>query len=152
MTDLDTATRHSGFTAAADALAYIFGGNARVTLTSAVSGDHYTYRVAQKTNDDGSVTPFFISVLTGPDNWANYSYIGIVPDGDRTHLVPGKKGKPGTPSFVAFGWALKHLVAGAIPESLTIQHEGRCCRCARLLTHPDSIALGIGPECASKGV
>ena len=29
-----------------------------------------------------------------------------------------------------------------------IMHEGRCCRCNRTLTHPDSIKTGIGPECA----
>lgn len=29
----------------------------------------------------------------------------------------------------------------------TTDPEGRCCRCGRLLTHPGSILIGIGPEC-----
>jgi len=38
------------------------------------------------------------------------------------------------------------------PEILTqkgvdLHHEGRCCRCAMPLTHPDSIQLGVGPDC-----
>lgn len=32
----------------------------------------------------------------------------------------------------------------------TILRESRCCRCNRKLTHPESIRLGIGPECASR--
>ena len=31
---------------------------------------------------------------------------------------------------------------------LEVWHEGRCGRCNRALTVPESIASGIGPECA----
>jgi len=35
-------------------------------------------------------------------------------------------------------------------KGCTILREGRCIRCNRKLTHPDSILSGIGPECALK--
>jgi hypothetical protein len=31
-----------------------------------------------------------------------------------------------------------------------VHHEGRCGRCGRTLTVPESIESGIGPECAKK--
>lgn len=35
-------------------------------------------------------------------------------------------------------------------EGYTLLLEGRCIACNRKLTHPESIRLGIGPECRSK--
>ena len=32
-------------------------------------------------------------------------------------------------------------------KGASVYHEGRCCRCAMPLTHPDSIVLGVGPDC-----
>ena len=29
-----------------------------------------------------------------------------------------------------------------------IQHIGKCCKCGRPLTDPESIKLGVGPICA----
>ena len=35
-------------------------------------------------------------------------------------------------------------------DGYTLLLEGRCVRCNRKLTHPESIRLGIGPECRTK--
>jgi len=37
-----------------------------------------------------------------------------------------------------------------IGDGYTLLLEGRCVRCNRKLTHPESIRLGIGPECRTK--
>lgn len=34
------------------------------------------------------------------------------------------------------------------PTGLEVWHAGRCAKCRRELTHPDSIARGLGPICA----
>jgi hypothetical protein len=147
-------TSHAGFESADTALDFIFGGNATFTLSSEKTGTHFTYKVRHKPNpaNTGDSTPFFVSVLSGPDNWDNYQYIGFVPgtfSGFPTAgLVAGKKGRVDAPSFKALSWALDHLNRGTIPANLNIQHEGKCCRCARKLTRPESIEAGIGPECA----
>ena len=130
-------TSHAGFETAAAALTFILAGKATVTLTSAASGKHFTFKVT-KSKDGGA---YFVGTLSGPDNNADYQYVGFIPNrGTAPHLTAGNKGKPDAPSFKAFAWALKHLVAGNLPDQLTIQHEGRCCACNRMLTHPDSIA------------
>ena len=135
------------FDNAKDALEFIFGGRAMVTLSSAETGKHFTYKVSRK----GPDTPFFVGVLSGPDNRSDYQYIGFISH-QTLELVAGRKGRPDTPSSKAFNWALRHLVErDQIPAALSIQHEGRCCKCARVLTHPDSLRTGIGPECAKRG-
>jgi hypothetical protein len=63
--------------------------------------------------------------------------------------------KPGdisrdAPSARAFDWTWRHIARGIMPDALEIWHEGRCGRCARRLTVPESIAQGFGPECIGK--
>jgi hypothetical protein len=50
----------------------------------------------------------------------------------------------------AFDWMWTHLLRDAIPGMLEIWHEGRCGRCSRKLTVPESLKSGFGPECAGK--
>lgn len=149
--------QHDGFTTAQDALAFIGGGNARFTLTSSKSGVHYTYKVqAPKTPEGEQPKLLFVSVLNGPNNaWdGDWLYLGFIPCSGaqlEARLEAGRKGHRDAPSFLALDWALcQLLVKKQVPETLMIQHEGRCCRCGRALTHPDSVASGIGPECASR--
>ena len=147
-----TQMQHDGFTSAQDALTFILAGKARVTLTSGKTGTHYTYKVDAPKDADiyDLATPRFVTVLNGPDNsWSgDWLYLGLI--GKEGRLVAGRKGLPDAPSFKALDWALGHLNADTLPEALTIQHEGKCCRCGHALTRPESIALGIGPECSSK--
>jgi hypothetical protein len=60
------------FKTAADATA----GNATLTLSSKKTGARYTFKVkAPRANDDGRR---FVSLLTGPDNTGDYSYLGML--------------------------------------------------------------------------
>lgn len=132
-------------TDAAEAMSFIQSGNAHFTLVSKSTGTRYTYHVTE--SDDGRV--FFVSVLYGPDNTGDYVYAGIIRDGEprrtrNSKLVPDDK------RWIAFVWAYNKLTRGVLPDALEIWHEGRCGRCARMLTVPESIRNGIGPECIKK--
>lgn len=49
-----------------------------------------------------------------------------------------------------FAWFWRFLSSGRdFPETFQFWHEGRCARCGRRLTVPESIATGWGPECAA---
>lgn len=139
------------FTDAADLLRFLRGGNAKLTLRSRKTGTHFTFRVAQPWDHDANrrdtAGPFFVSVLSGPNNETDFQFIGFIPFGGES-MSAGKKGHPNAPSFKAFSWMLRHAVLGHIHPDLEVRHEGRCCRCGRALTHPTSITTGIGPECA----
>ena len=49
-----------------------------------------------------------------------------------------------------FAWFWRILNGGTFPATFEIWHEGRCAACARRLTVPQSIATGLGPDCADR--
>lgn len=121
------------------------GGNALFTVGNN-KGEHYTFKIRQPKGDN---KPFFVSILTGPQNESDYTYLGLY--NPKTKYVAlttkSKYNQESTPVRV-IRWAIKIVDSNKdIPEGYTIQHEGRCCRCGRTLTTPESIQKGIGPEC-----
>lgn len=129
---------------------FILGGKATFTLKSLQSGHHITYKVQESDNKKGF---FFISVLTGPDNWSNYSYLGTIhTHGTRLEYRYGTKSRIGSnaASAKAAAWFFGNLNAGHLAPSCEFYHEDKCCRCGRKLTTPDSVTNGIGPECMKK--
>lgn len=147
-------------TDAKTALDYLYAGQAVVTFQSLKSGAHYTYRISapSATTERGGRTVDhdtairFVAVLTGPDNTQDYSYVGTIAPG--RHYVHGRAGKArldlNAPSVRAFDWVYQRLLAGVIPDGVEICHEGRCGRCGRTLTVPESVVSGYGPECAER--
>lgn len=147
------ANEMSGRFGTADAVkTFLFGGDAILTVVSQKTGVRFTYRVAQPDAKPGDtrVPPFFVKLLTGPDNLSNYSYLGMIGDDRREfRLTKASKGNDTTPSVVAFRYLLANLVGGAL-KGIEVYHEGRCGRCGRTLTVPESIESGFGPECREK--
>lgn len=133
------------FTTVADAIAFIQAGNAVVTLVSLKTGARYTYKIRE--SKDGRV--HFVSVMYGSDNETEYTYIGILRDGEFQWTKKSKISKDDV-RWKAFDWAYANLVANRLPDVIEIWHEGRCGRCGRRLTVPESIERGIGPECSGK--
>ena len=144
-------TNTAKFTTAAAARAFMAAGNSTVTMVSTKTGTRFTYKIKAGVNPDDEI--FFVSLLGGPDNEADYRYMGRIARGKlwigRRTPKPGDVG-PDAPSAKAFAWAWERLNRGELPEVLEIWHEGRCGRCNRKLTVPSSIASGLGPECAGK--
>ena len=133
----------------AEALKFILAGNATFTLVSQKTGTRYTYRVRQPKGDNSGKIRF-VSLLTGPDNEADYTYLGIVRLGidNAVFSLTAKSKLPiSAPPVAAFQWTLKKLILGQEPPNLEIYHAGKCGRCGRTLTVPESIESGYGPEC-----
>ena len=124
------------------------GGNALFTISNP-AGEHYTYKIRKPDRD----SPFFVSLLTGPDNENSYTYIGIFePGAFDLRLTKMSKVKFDTKSVKVLRWALTVFRNGNRPPTgYAIQHEGRCCRCGRTLTTPESIERGMGPDCYAGG-
>jgi hypothetical protein len=139
-------------------LAYALAGDARFTLVSKKTGVRFTYRICLA--DDGKV--HFVKVLTGSDNETSYSYAAMLKDGK---LIQTKKSTVAAtaPSYLGIDWflrlaqrasaaalakPLREQFAKTVDNSVEFWHSGRCGRCGRTLTVPESVAHGIGPECA----
>jgi hypothetical protein len=133
---------------------FMRGGKATVTLVSVKTGRHYTYRIVRardrETGEPTADGTFFVGLLTGPDNETAYSYLGHISRDvfwtGRKYPRPGDVG-PDAPASKAFAWSWQKLAAGILPDQLHVYHEGRCGRCGRKLTVPESIESGFGPEC-----
>jgi hypothetical protein len=125
---------------------FMLAGNSRFTLKSLKSGQRFTYRIAVSDNDPKF---FFVSVLTGPDNMGDYTYLGTIRRDSYSHGSKSPIGKD-APSAMAFAWFWDVFRQGRIPTTIELWHEGRCGRCSRVLTDPVSIKSGFGPECITK--
>lgn len=138
-----------------DARAYILGGGSEthcVNVTLVGRETRYTYRVAPCRERAGL---WFVSVMYGADNESAYVYIGTlrtVAGGDIKYTHGTKSKLVATDKrSLAFAWVWDNIERGnRLPPGAEIWHDGRCCRCGRLLTVPGNVERGIGPECATK--
>jgi hypothetical protein len=137
---------------------FILAGNAYFTVRSLKTGTRYTYRVNRaRCSRCGKLDcscwahpTYFVALLTGPDNTADYTYLGMLREGRFAATRATGAQAAGKP-FAAFRWVWERLARGEYPAAVEIWHEGRCGRCGRRLTVPESVERGIGPECAAKG-
>ena len=130
-------------------MAWLRAGNAVFTVSSP-KGGRYTYKVRKKVSAAYGVT-WFVLLLTGPENTSGYTYMGVLDTHGGLRLTRASKYNRETVPVKVFEWALA-VIQGTkpLPPEYAIQHAGRCCRCGRMLTVPESIESGIGPECAGK--
>lgn len=139
----------SNMTNTADIRAYILGAHGAFTIESHKTGQHYTYRVSS-VNDR-----FFIHVMTGGAD--DYEYLGMIVDHDNPtmRVIPTRASRFNavSPTMAAVNWFMRHIaVRPEIDESIvSFYHNGRCARCGRELTDPESIERGMGPVCIARG-
>lgn len=125
-----------------DIKTFIFAGNAIFTITNTNTGNRFTYKVRKSKDNE----IYFVSVLTGSDNTNDYSFIGYIKNGLFNSSKKSRITSDST-SFKVFNWLIFNL--NKIPSIVQVFHEGKCGRCGRKLTTPESIQRGLGPECAT---
>ncbi len=119
---------------------FMLAGNAILTAVSDRTGIRFTFKI--QISKDGRV--HYVSVLTGQD----YSFLGVLfANGTYQHSIKSPIGIDAL-SNRAFRWTWGHVNTGKMPKDVTVYHAGSCGRCGRCLTVPESIAMGIGPDCA----
>jgi len=76
----DTTSFHGEGELSAESAAFALAGNARFTLTSLKSGARFTYKVSKAKAKPGDTKepPWFVAVLSGPDNTSDYEYLGCL--------------------------------------------------------------------------
>jgi len=139
-----------------DAKSFALAGNAIITLQSLKSGAHFTYKIQlphdHEPKPDFYVTSqshkpkWFVKVLRGSPDEGEWQYLGMIAGGEF-RATKASNGREQSPSFKAFSFFFKSTT---LHPELVVRHEGKCGRCGRTLTVPESIDRGIGPECASK--
>ena len=128
---------------------FLLAGKAVFTLVG--RNDRKTYRVKKKVFDDGPAR-YFVSVLVGPENTRDYAYLGEL-DPVSGHVRLTTKSTRGSHDVVYRGadWACHHIIRRIpLQAGIELLPSNRCARCGRLLTVPESIKSGLGPECAGR--
>jgi hypothetical protein len=137
---------------------FILAGNAIFTLEIGKEFSekwslplHYTYRISKKEATERFPETYFIGLLTGPNNTNDYTYMGIVQLNGNVKLTrKSKYTKDSWPYRLvvrALACVLNDKQQSLLAAGFDMHHEGRCGRCGRALTVPESVLSGFGPEC-----
>lgn len=144
---------------------WVLAGHAIFTVgTSAAAQQagfqpHYTFLIAKKklpaSGHFEASTKWFAKLLTGPDNEADYAYVGSVDEQTgavkltaNSKLTEGAKALQVLRRVLARVWADE---AGSVnANGWSLHHAGCCGRCGALLTVPESVVSGYGPECVKR--
>lgn len=134
--------------------AFVLGGNAYFTLRSKVTGARYTYRVYQgKKAKLRGVEVYYVELMRGRDNNNDYAYFGWIKDNLFMHDKQRGRVTAEANSVVAFDWFWRYVILARSEKAraiIEVWHAGRCARCGRRLTVPESLTSGYGPECIGK--
>jgi len=131
---------------------FLLAGNALLTVLNTRTQSRHTFKITApgKTAQARDEAPLlFVSALTGPDNTASYSYIGVYirSTGEFRTTVKSRLGND-DPKVLCFAWLSRNAGNMADHAHVEVRHHNLCCRCGRVLTVPASIDTGLGPECA----
>jgi len=128
---------------------FILAGKSFFTIQNKETEKRFTYKVCQATDDDKKPKDlWFVSILVGSDNDNSYQYAGIITSGGFRITAKSRITDEAT-SVKAFTWLWGMIKSNReLPEKVEFYHAGRCARCGRKLTTPESIELGFGPKCA----
>lgn len=132
-----------------DTLNFALAGNAIFTIQNEKTGNRFTFKVRLAQDTYKGQKTWFVSSLADSDNEGYYRYIGFIRAGTyraSNNLLTGMDR-----TYKAADWFFSRLLAQhPLPQEVAVHHANRCGRCGRLLTTPDSIQRGLGPECAEK--
>jgi hypothetical protein len=128
----------------------LLAGKATLTLRNPARGTHIRVQMRNRKDKAGnSSSCYFLKISLLGDGDAGYKYAGA-------YFSDSKKFKP-SPDLASdlllapvVNLILRAIDAPQILNSAEILHEGKCCRCGRKLTHPESIETGLGPECGGR--
>jgi hypothetical protein len=134
---------------------FILAGNAYFTLVSKLTGNRKTFNVRlQPVTKERPLPCYFVKLLTGSENSADesYRYLGFMYVDEGEPVFRMNENRHFANACAAFEWLI-HFIDDPIAsakffEQSEFWHAGRCGKCGRMLTDPESIARGIGPTCA----
>jgi hypothetical protein len=146
---------------------YVLGNTgtaAAITVVGKASGERRTFRFrrALKARAEGAVDSFFLDLLSGPDNIGDYTPLAELhrfPCGGVSRELRRTVGESSVAARLAGALALTLTSAGwrgeegrqaAVWAAVDFWHDGRCGRCSKGLTVPESVERGLGPECAGR--
>ena len=121
--------------------------NGTITCTNPATGESRTFRIKTQSMDSGFAPgKRVLSLLTGPDNEADYTGFAFIDDRGRVSLWRSKLDT----KFEQYGRFIERLEYHQDKHGMQVLWAARCRVCNRQLTTVESIESGIGPVCAGR--
>lgn len=119
------------------ALEFLLGGNSWFSVKNITTGNHMSYKVVLSNKSQKPI--YFVK--------AKNEFIGTL--FDKNKFVYSKKSDLSidSPEVKGFAFVFYHLIKKTLPKNVEIWHNGKCGRCGKPLTDPESVARGIGKHC-----
>jgi hypothetical protein len=134
---------------------FIFAGTAIFTVVNETTGNRFTFRVRKAGwgTSDVKSDIFYVSVLTGSDNNSCYTFLGSFFGGKNQMYRHSPKSKIGfsAVSNKVIDWFFQNYIKNPnVYTTVKVYHSGKCGKCGKKLTTPESIKSGLGPYCRSR--
>lgn len=119
--------------------------NGTLTAENVATGEWRTFQIKTQPEDANFAPGERIAyLLTGADNENDFTGFAFVKDDGRLFVWKKKRGT----IFDAYAKMLERPERYA--KTVRFFFQGRCRRCNRKLTTPESVSAGIGPICAGR--
>jgi hypothetical protein len=129
---------------------FISAGNAEFVIEDTRTGRHSEYKVTKhKYFDDGNRKWNVLLLCRDSSGDSGYAYLGYIEKGMFHHHALYSVYDEESDQFTSFDSCFLRVGRGReLPDFISFYHLGRCGRCGRKLTDPESINRGLGPKCA----
>ena len=124
-----------------DIKTYVLGGKSNFTVESTKVDKRFTFLV---TKDKNNNSRYMCGVMCGSDNTKDYRFLGWFYK-DEMELRTSTALTDIRYKFLKEFLQLVH--SNNIPPACKFYPSGKCARCGRKLTTPESIERGFGPGC-----
>ena len=142
-----------GFIENIEALRYVLAGKCEFTVVSGKTGMKLGYKLTKKkanqVKDGGSEFIYYLNTKLNNE----MVYCGVLFFDEPSNSFKFGKGARGQLqadhlNVKSILYILNNLCVGNTNLNMRIYHVGKCGRCGRALSTPESILTGLGPECS----
>ncbi len=117
-------------------------GSVYFSFENTQSAHHRTFKISKSDFAEGKLV---IGLLTGSDNEFAYTNFGFI--NPTTGQVNLWRKYEYDSTFPKYAKMMQGMFQNTLPDYINAHHSGKCFRCGRQLTTPESIESGIGPIC-----
>lgn len=140
----------------ADALKFMLAGMSEFILISGKTGKRLVYKLDKKeSNKSKDGEKQYVYWLNTAEKNGTMIYAGVLFFDSNDSKFKFGKGARGNLTnddirVKSILYVLNALQKGKTDINVTVMHTGKCGKCGKKLTDPESIAIGLGPKCAKE--
>jgi hypothetical protein len=131
---------------------FMSAGNAEFVIEDTNCSLYREYKVTKhKYFEEGTRRWNVLLLCRDSSGDAGYAYLGFIEKGMFHHHTLYSVYDEESDEFTFFDSCFLRVGRGRdLPENIEFYHLGRCGRCGRKLTDPESINRGLGPKCSEE--